>query len=147
VKKRKDNPAFVNVKSSCRGFTLPEVLIAVVILAVGIISVLEAFNVSLAALGAARDALRSSMLVIQKMTDIELSAVTSGRLEEDYSAGGFDGDNVGYRWDSKVIDVSSLSVPGLDSAMLNQIDLAVWREGASRRYSISTYLRIEKPKQ
>lgn len=147
MKKRHDNPAFVPVKSSRCGFTLPEVLIAVVILSIGIISVLEAFNVSISTLGAARDALRSSMLVMQKMADMELSAMAAGRLDEDYSTGGFDGDNTDYRWDCKVTDISALSVPGLDSAFFNQIDLAVWRDGTSRRYSISTCLRTEKPKQ
>ena len=147
MKKRQDNPASVPLRSSCGGFTLPEVLIAVVILSIGIVSVLEAFNVSLAALGAARDALRSSMLIMQKMADIELPAMEAGKLEEDYSTGVFDGDNVDYRWDCKITDISALSVPGLDSAMFNQIDLAVWREGTLRKYSISTCLRIEKPQK
>ncbi len=130
-----------------RGFTLPEVLIAVVILSVGIISVLEAFNVSMATLGAARDALRANMLIIERMAGLELSAIETGKLEEDYSAGAFDGDDVSYMWDKKVTDISSVSVPGLDTAMLNQVDMAVWREGTSRRYSVSTYLRVGKPQQ
>lgn len=130
--------------SSTGGFTLPEILIAVVIFATGIVFVLESFNVSLSALGAARNVLRSHMLIMDKMAELELSAIANGRLEAESSIGSFGEENCEYRWDMKVTDVSPPSGSMLDPARLDQIDLTVWRDGSPRRYSVSTFLRIEK---
>ena len=146
MKRQQNSPASGQAGSSCGGFTLPEILISVAILATGIVVMLEAFNVSLSALGAARNVLRSYMLIMDKMADMELSAMVSGKLEAELSTGSFVEDNSDYRWESKTTGISVSSGTGVDSGTLNQIDLTVWRDGSPRMYSVSTYLRIEKPR-
>jgi prepilin-type N-terminal cleavage/methylation domain-containing protein len=129
---------------SCGGFTLPEILISVVILATGIVTLLECFNVSLSALGTARDVLRSHMLIMDRMADMELSVVGGGKLESEASSGSFGDGNSGYRWDMNVTDISDSSSRTVNSATLDQVDLTVWHDGSPRKYSASTCLRIEK---
>jgi prepilin-type N-terminal cleavage/methylation domain-containing protein len=126
------------------GFTLPEILIAVAILSTGIVVVLEAFNVSLSVLREARNVLKANMLIMEKMADMELSAMTKNGLDIELANGSFGNENNDYHWESKVTGVSISSDRGLDSGTLNQIDLTVWRDGSSRRYSASTLLRVEK---
>jgi prepilin-type N-terminal cleavage/methylation domain-containing protein len=130
--------------SSHGGFTLPEVLISVAILSTGIVVVLEAFNVSLSVLREARNVLRANMLIMEKMADIELSAMSKGALEAAAANGSFGDENNDYHWESKVTGISVSSGMGVDSGILDQIDLTVWRDGSSRRYSASTFLRVEK---
>jgi prepilin-type N-terminal cleavage/methylation domain-containing protein len=59
-------------------FTLIEVLVTVVILSTGIVVVLEALQTSLGALGSARDSLRATLLVREKMAEVERGALQSG---------------------------------------------------------------------
>ncbi|MDD4869652.1 MAG: prepilin-type N-terminal cleavage/methylation domain-containing protein [Kiritimatiellae bacterium] len=141
--KRKEY-SFTFGKSLQDGFTLPEVLIAVAILSTGIVVVLESFNVSLSVLGEARNVLRANMLIMEKMADIELSALAKSGFDAELSNGLFGDENNNYHWESKVTGMSVLSGIGIDSATLNQVDLTVWRDGSSRRYSASTFLRVEK---
>jgi prepilin-type N-terminal cleavage/methylation domain-containing protein len=124
------------------GFTLIEVLVSVVILAVGIVAVLEAFNVSLSLIGESRNVLRAHMLIMQKMAEIELSTIERPGRDPGSSWGTFDGANSDFSWESKVTEVFSAPF-GVESAgKLDQVAVTVWREAGQRKYSAATYLRI-----
>jgi len=144
VKKTINNPVSNAAGLSRCGFTLPEVLIAVVILATGIVAVLQAFSVSLSVLGESRNLLKANMLIMEKMADMEVSAITRGEVEDGSTSGSFNGENSSFRWDIKVDRVSGGVAAGAGSNTLNQIDITVWRDGSQRRYTASTYLVTEK---
>jgi len=126
------------------GFTLIEILISVTILAIGIVAVLQAFNGSLSALSASRDAIKANMLAMNKMADLELSAISQGTLDSGSSSGAFEGEDDHYRWECGVENISAGITEGDALNTLNRIDLAVWREGYLRRYAVSTYLLVSK---
>jgi prepilin-type N-terminal cleavage/methylation domain-containing protein len=67
-----------STKLARRGFTLIEVLVAVVILSTGIVVVLRAYNSSLIALGQAHDVLQASRLIREQMTDVQAQIRESG---------------------------------------------------------------------
>lgn len=131
------------------GFTLIEVLISVVILSIGIVAALQAFNISLFALGASRDALRATMLIRGKMAELEMSVLEQGGIEPGSSSGRFLGANADFCWELQVGQVPRLahretggSEIGTDA--LNEVVVTVWRKDSDRRYSVVTYVRTEK---
>lgn len=115
-------------------FTLIEVLVSVVILSVGIVMVLRAFNTSAAALGAAHDTLWNSLLIRQKSGEMALERARGGEIEE--GSGVFTAVPGNFAWQTRTRQVSS----GTAGELLEEISIEVWREG-SRRQSMTTYLR------
>jgi|GEM_PF-5606712 len=78
------------------GFTLLEVLVTLVILSVGIVVVLQAFQTSIVALEAARDSLRMELLLKEYLAETEGAVRQSGSaetgvLEKGFAAGMFRG--------------------------------------------------------
>ena len=134
----------VPAESERLGFTLIEVLISVVILATGIVVVLQAFNVSLVVLGESRNVMKANMLIMEKMAEIELSALRNGEIDAETSRGTFGEESGDYCWESKVTSLSGSGNSVLDGGKLNQIDITVWRERSTRRYSASTLLKTGK---
>lgn len=138
------------VRPECRssGFTLIEVLITLVILSTGIILVLRAFEISLFALGESRDSLWANMLIREKMTDVQTSALENEGVAPMSSTGGFYGRYRDFRWDLQISRIQVLpDSPGGgedEPGSLNRVIITVWRKGSGRRYSIATYLRLGK---
>lgn len=126
------------------GFTLPEVLVSVVILATGIVAILQAFNVSLSVLGESRSILKGNMLIMQKMAEVELASITLGDIETGTTSGSFDRENNNYQWQIKAEKISGGFEPASGSGTLNQVEISVWREGSQREYKASTYLKTVK---
>lgn len=122
------------------GFTLVEVLVAVVILSVGIVAILQAFHHSLSVLGESRDCLRSSHLLAEKLSETELGALAGNAPES--SNGEFGGLNNRYRWDCRVVPEMSVMPAGTTS--LDRVTVTVWRSGSSRRYAAETCIRSRK---
>jgi prepilin-type N-terminal cleavage/methylation domain-containing protein len=128
------------------GFTLVEVLIAVVILATGVVVVLQGLHASLSVLEGAIDKTRSEMLVRSKIVEAQAAALmrespsslgSSGHFEEPYEA---------YRWRLDA-DTAARSVggDGGDSAgagNLHEITVTVWRENSERTYAASTLVHV-----
>ncbi|MFC1452765.1 prepilin-type N-terminal cleavage/methylation domain-containing protein [Verrucomicrobiota bacterium] len=116
------------------GFTLIEVLIALVILSTGIVLVLRAFDTSIVALSESRDELRSDMLIREK-----LASVRSGGRETLRAAGGsrgsFDPPYQQYLWETEV-DADPQGRPGV-----SLVTVTVWRSGTGLRRSVATLLK------
>ena len=122
------------------GFTLIEVLVTVVILSVGIVAILEAFQASLVALGAAQDSLRGTLLAREKMGDVELQCLArkSGppSSRETFDAGL-------YRGFRRVCDVE-----GVESAGGKQQAMALYRvtvsvsKGSGPSRAVTTYVGV-----
>lgn len=131
------------------GFTLIEVLISVVILSIGIVVVLQAFDTSLFALGVSRDTQRATMLIREKMAELEMSALEQDGIEPGSSSGRFLRTNKGFHWELQVTQVPRLIRLGagggeIGTDALNEVVVTVWRKGSDRRYSVVTYVRTEK---
>lgn len=118
-----------------KGFTLVEVLAAVVIFAVGVIAVSRAYSVSVGALGIGRESAQSLCLLKQKMSELELSAIENDGLAAGVSSGKFDGDNAAYEWICEIKPAGS---------KLNELDLAVGRTGGRRSSALATYVDEKK---
>jgi general secretion pathway protein I len=103
-----------------RGFTLLEVMIAVAILAIALVTLLGSQSQSVSFANSAKFETMAALLAQSKMSEITIQAADS--LSSD--SGDFGEDYPGYTWEATVSDVS---YEGLDaiSDYLKQIDLAV----------------------
>jgi len=103
-----------------KGFTLLEIMIAVAILAVALVTLLGSQSQSVFFANSAKFETMAALLAQSKMSEITIQAADS--LSSD--SGDFGEDYPGYGWEATVSDVS---IEGLDaiSDFLKQIDLAV----------------------
>ena len=103
-----------------KGFTLLEIMIAVAILAVALVTLLGSQSQSVFFANSAKFETMAALLAQSKMSEITIQAADS--LSSD--SGDFGEDYPGYTWEATVSDVS---IEGLDaiSDYLKQIDLAV----------------------
>ncbi|MFA5148256.1 MAG: prepilin-type N-terminal cleavage/methylation domain-containing protein [Candidatus Omnitrophota bacterium] len=118
-----------------KGFTLIEVLVAVVIFAVGIVAVSRAYMTSVGALGIGRDSVQALCLLKQKMSELEFSALEADGLATGVSSGTFDADNAAYEWASEVSPAAY---------KLNELGLDVRKTGSQRHYTLATYVDEKK---
>jgi len=125
--------------SADSGFTLVEILVTLVILSVGIIVVLRAFDTSLFALAESRDCMCAAMLIREKMAELETRLREDGALSGERS-GTFDGHYGDYQWETRQQD-DTPPESGSATNRLSRITTAVWRSGSSRKYSAATYMR------
>ena len=117
---------------SNKGFTLVEVLLAVTILAVGIIGVLRAYATSVNALEVSQENIDAVCLLKEKMAEIEQAGLEQGGIPQGVSSGEFEGSFEGFEWES---EVKPSRVDGL-----NEITLVVSRKEKPRRFSLVTYV-------
>jgi general secretion pathway protein I len=103
-----------------RGFTLLEVMIAVALIAIALVTLLGSQSQSVFFANSAKFETMAALLAQSKMSEITIQAADS--LSSD--SGDFGEDYPGYAWEATVSDVS---IEGLDaiSDYLKQIDLAV----------------------
>lgn len=133
------------------GFTLIEVLIAVVILATGMVIVLEGMRTAIGAFDSAVDKTRASFLVQSRFDAIRQSALSSDDISDLTSDGEFEEPFAQYRWDVTVEQTTtaqgSESVSEDKSGKLYEVDVTVWRFGSERKYSASTLVYIPPEKE
>jgi prepilin-type N-terminal cleavage/methylation domain-containing protein len=126
------------------GFTLIEVLVAVVILSTGIVLVLQAFNTQLVALGASREILYSHMLAREKLAELENEAIVEGKIERGTSNGRFSGEHENYLWQLNVRPIAVTDdIPVEErqiAATLNEISISVQKDNSDRICSMTTYI-------
>ncbi len=137
-------PSPAGATPSSRGFTLIEVLIAVVILATGIVVVLQGMHTALAALDGAVDKSRASMLVRSKVVEAQAAALDGEDLSSLGTSGRFPDPYDMYRWR---LDVSSGSPSGSavntpDAGELYDVGVAVWQDGSERLHEVSTLVFV-----
>ena len=118
-----------------RGFTLLEVMIAVALIAIALVTLLGSQSQSVFFANSAKFETMAALLAQSKMSEITIQAADS--LSSD--SGDFGEDYPGYAWEATVSDVS---IEGLDaiSDYLKQIDLAVTWGALSYNLRLYHYL-------
>ena len=129
---------------SSRGFTLIEVLIAVVILATGVVVVLQGMHTALAALDAAVDKSRSAMLLRSKVVETQAAAQEGDDPSSLASSGRFSNPYEGYRWRLDVAQGAPSGELGSESGSgeLYEVGITVWQDGRERSYETSTLVFV-----
>ena len=107
-------------KNTNKGFTLLEVMIAVALIAVALVTLLGSQSQSVSYANSAKFETMAALLAQSKMSEILIQDADS--LSND--SGDFGDEYLGYAWEATVSDVS---IEGLDtiSEYLKQIDLTV----------------------
>jgi general secretion pathway protein I len=103
-----------------KGFTLLEVMIAVALIAVALVTLLGSQSQSVSFANSAKFETMAALLAQGKMSEITIKDADS--LSSD--SGDFGDDYPGYAWEAKVSDVSIEGVEAI-SDYLKQIDLTV----------------------
>lgn len=125
------------------GFTLIEVLIAVVVLSIGIVLVLQGLHGALAAWDGGVERMRSAMLVQEKLEQWRLAArVEGGVLSRE--RGRFEPPFADYRWQIESETVA-LSGAAPQSGVLHEVLCTVWREGRERTFAAATRVYLPEP--
>ena len=103
-----------------RGFTLLEVMIAVALIAIALVTLLGSQSQSVSFANSAKFETMAALLAQSKMSEMTIQAADS--LSSD--SGNFGDDYPGYAWEATVSDIS---LEGMDtiSDYLKQIDLTV----------------------
>lgn len=122
------------------GFTLIEVLVAVAVLATGIVLVLEAFQTSFAALNDARHALRKSSLARGKIGELT-DRGRRGDLPDGTARGAFEEPYAAYAWETTVRAVREGAA---SSNRLKRLTVRVSTTPARRPFEVQTYV-LERP--
>jgi general secretion pathway protein I len=121
-------------KTRPAGFTLIEMMVALVILAVGITGTMRAVNASTQASAQSKDTMVAASLAQQVLNEKTHTDPTTNPLQEGSDSGDFGQDYPGYTWESSV--AADANVTGL-----LQVNVAVlWQNGfTQRRSELSTY--------
>jgi len=127
------------------GFTLLEVLVSVLVLAIGIAVVLRAFDLYLFALMNSSEQLRATELLEQKVAELRRAALCGESVDGGYASGRFTEDER-YQWEARWsgLATGARQQRGRIIPMaLDQVSLRVWREGGLGSYTLTTVLRRE----
>jgi prepilin-type N-terminal cleavage/methylation domain-containing protein len=117
------------------GFSLIEVLVALVILSTGIVLVLRAFSTAITGLDEGRDVLRMQGLV-RDVLDRTGAAVEGRGGSPAQTSGRFAAPNQAFAWE---VNVSPVPGTGNGTESLCRVSAGVWREGTGRRCAAETY--------
>lgn len=137
--RRMFNPRFsgLNRNAAKQGFTLVELLISIVILAIGIVAILHALERALFAIGSARDHLWGSILLKEKAAEIDIALLSDDETAPASESGGFDDPYEAFSWAS---DVEETEIQDENwTNRLYSIELKVWRRDVDRVYRTYTF--------
>lgn len=130
----------------CRaGFTLIEVLVALVILSTGLVVVLRAYNTSLTALGRSRDVLLASRLIREQMAEAQAQVRKTG--EWNGSAAGLSDDPAyqGFYSDCRVVMSGGVQGGGAGKAgSLRQITVTVGKRASGFQQSATSLVFVQE---
>ena len=132
-------------KSLSKGFTLIEVLIAVLILATGLVLVIEAMGKTQQAIGVSQNVIVATQLAEQKWIEKEMEAIDTHKLRSSSDGGKQKDLGRDFEWSRQVSPFQHETIK--DETKLNQIDVTVsWPErgGKSELKIASLVMNQEK---
>lgn len=113
------------------GFTLIEMIVATLVLAIGIVGAASAFSAATKASALAADTQTASLLAQQQLEQTETQA--AGQLTGGDTEGDFGADYPGYHWKQ--------SITSTDYTYLFQVSVTVtWGPNPPRERTVTTYL-------
>jgi prepilin-type N-terminal cleavage/methylation domain-containing protein len=119
-----------------RGFTLIEVMVAVVVLAIGVSTIMYTIGRATAAVSAARGATVQAYLARDIMVEIE-NKFWQKKDNEIKESGDFGDAFPEYRYEVEILENIDEKAPALVQVNVS----VIWdRRGAERRFTLSTYL-------
>jgi type II secretion system protein I len=124
-----------------RGFTLIEVLVSLVIVSVGLVMILRAFETALRAVGRSRDTLLASSLIREQLAEVEAELRETGAWnggDERFSEGRYRG----FRRRTQVDGAGENAVSGVSSGSLFEVRVTVWKEAYAVEQTASTYVFV-----
>ena len=126
-----------------RGFTLIEVLVALVILSTGIVSVLRAFETALAASTRGRDSMVATALLRDKLCQVETELLQGGNAETGGTESFVDGANKGFKVRCSVAaaDMQGPSLPS-ECGALYEVRVDVQKASSGTAFSAATYVFV-----
>ena len=123
------------INKKCRGFTLLEVMVAMVFIAITLMAVLDAQSGSLSRVCEAKFSTTASLLAQKKIAELEITKAED--LTSD--SGDFGDDFPDYSW-KLTTETPSFDSPENVSGHLKQIDLTIsWGENELYSYSVRLY--------
>jgi len=101
----------VKLRQQARGFTLLEVLVAIMVLALGMVAVISSSTQSLNSLGYMKSKTLAHWVAMNKITELQLEPnwPSAGTKSGDYEMSGID-----WRWEAKVSDTEDNDVRRVD---------------------------------
>ena len=138
-------PGSCRIRPVCRpkdsGFTLIEILISLVIVSVGLVAILSAFQISLQALGGTRDALVANMLACEKFSELRGFVAGHPGSAPMASGGKYSHPFGAYQWEEKVVLIPLSPREGMTpTGALYEVTVEVWRSGSAKRYLAATLI-------
>ena len=117
-------------------------MVAVVILSIGIVLVLRAFDTSLIALHDSRDTLRAFLVIRNRMADVRLAAVSGQESELEALRGTF---TAGEDYRGRIRIESERDGMGAGTqapGQLHRVTITVWHQDGTFRHTAATYVRV-----
>lgn len=111
------------------GFTLLEMLVAMVLLAIGITGAMAALSGTLQGAGLAEEYTTAGLLAQSRLTELEqVDGLIEGTAEGDFGE-----DYPGWRWEQEVVQAES-------EGLLQVTVTVIWQSGSTERtYTLTTY--------
>lgn len=126
------------------GFTLIELLVSIVVLSIGIVVVLEAFQTSLTALGSSRDSLMADVFARQRMGLVDFALVTQPSAAPSSGSGVVSGYRGGFVWQQAVSDESSAATPATEGDAAYTVSVTVGPTAADGLQTLTTIVRTRE---
>ncbi len=128
------------------GFTLIEVLIAVVILATGMVFILQGMQTAVKGLDVASGRARGAILLRSRMSAVRAAAQSGAALSDLEPAGAFEKPYDAYRWRMKVEKEPLVTTKDIeaesDAGSLYKVEIGVKRKGRQRSYVVTTFVFV-----
>ena len=138
------------------GFTLIEVLVAVMILSIGIIGVIRAYVTLMSGIEVSRFTVEASYLLKEKAVEVEEEAIENFGAPSMVKSGAFSGEYAMYRWETEASEVKIESAKPKEEPKgelkentkeepqetLSKVRISVMKGGqrSSKKLSLYTYL-------